>query len=178
VTLKTCICRGFGAQKKLSRPTVLIGLCWFLVILYNAPILKFSQAIFAISVLNPNYDVINDVISGFAKVLPNTYRTQAAKSTENAVFIPCGLDLWPLTLTFKLFRARDQTRLACEFGANPFSGSRDIHTQTKVIDSAKNRTLRSSLRAIIMTIIMPSPQHCWLRACRTFEARSSRLPGC
>ena len=40
-----------------------------MVILYNAPILKFSQAIFAISVLNPNYDVINDLISGFAKVV-------------------------------------------------------------------------------------------------------------
>ena len=40
-----------------------------MVILYNAPILKFSQAIFAISILNPNYDVINDVISSFAKVV-------------------------------------------------------------------------------------------------------------
>jgi len=29
-------------------------------------------------------------------------------------------------LTFKLVRARDQTRLPCEFGTNPFSGSRDI----------------------------------------------------
>ena len=36
-----------------------------MVILYNAPILKFSQAIFALSILNPNYDVI----SGFAKVV-------------------------------------------------------------------------------------------------------------
>jgi len=59
----------FRRLKKLSRPTVLIGLSWCLVILYNAPILKFSRAIFAISVLNPNYDVINDVISGFAKVV-------------------------------------------------------------------------------------------------------------
>jgi len=33
-------------------------------------ILKFSRVIFfAISILNPNYDVINDVISGFAKVV-------------------------------------------------------------------------------------------------------------
>ena len=32
--------------------------------------LQFSRAIFfAISILNPNYDVINDVISGFAKVV-------------------------------------------------------------------------------------------------------------
>ena len=39
------------------------------MILYNAPILKFSRVIFfAISVLNLNYDVINDVICGFAKV--------------------------------------------------------------------------------------------------------------
>ena len=38
-----------------------------------------------------------------------------------------------LTLTFKLVRARDQTRLPCEFGANLFSGSRDIsHTNKKV----------------------------------------------
>jgi len=47
----------------------LIGLSLFLVIFYNAPILKFSRVIFAISVLNPNYDVINDVISGFATVV-------------------------------------------------------------------------------------------------------------
>ena len=40
-----------------------------MVILQNAPILKFSRAIFAISILNPNYDVINEVISGFAKVV-------------------------------------------------------------------------------------------------------------
>jgi len=32
--------------------------------LYNAP-----MHFFAISILNPNYDVINDVISGFAKVV-------------------------------------------------------------------------------------------------------------
>jgi len=42
--------------KKLSRPTVLIGL-------YSL------EPFFAISILNPNYDVINDVISGFAKVV-------------------------------------------------------------------------------------------------------------
>jgi len=39
-------------------------------------------------------------------------------------FVPGDLDFGPLTLTFKLFRARDQTRLHCEFGANLFSGSR------------------------------------------------------
>jgi len=30
------------------------------------------------------------------------------------------------TLTFKLVQARDQIHLWCEFGANPFIGSRDI----------------------------------------------------
>jgi len=39
------------------------------------------------------------------------------------VFVPGYLDLSPLTLTFKLTRAKDQTRLQCEFGANPLSGS-------------------------------------------------------
>jgi len=33
-----------------------------LVILYNAPILNSLEPFFAISILNPNYDVINDVI--------------------------------------------------------------------------------------------------------------------
>jgi len=59
-------------------------------------------------------------------------------------FCPC--DLWPLTLTFKVFRARNQTRLPCEFDANSLSGSKDIsHTNKKVTDNAKNRTFCSSL---------------------------------
>jgi len=36
-------------------------------------------------------------------------------------FVPGDLGLLHLTLTFKLVRAKDQTRLPCEFGANPFS---------------------------------------------------------
>jgi len=35
-------------------------------------------------------------------------------------FVPGDLDLWPLTLTFNLVRARDKTRLPCEFGAIRF----------------------------------------------------------
>ena len=55
-------------------------------------------------------------------------------------------------LTFKLVRARDQTRLPCEFGANPFSGSRDFsYTNKKQTDGAKNGTCRSSLRAVKTT---------------------------
>jgi len=41
-------------------------------------------------------------------------------------FDPGDLDLLSLTLAFKRVRARDQTHLPCEFGSNPFSGSRDI----------------------------------------------------
>ena len=69
------------------------------------------------------------------------------------VFVPDELNLWSLILTF----ARDQTRLSCEFGANPFSGSRDTwFTNTKwmkkkVTASAK-KTLRSSLCAVISNI--------------------------
>jgi len=52
-----------------------------------------------------------------------------------------------LTLTFKLVRARDQTRLLCEFGANSFIGSRGISYTNKKpqTDGAKNRTFRTSL---------------------------------
>jgi len=53
------------------------------------------------------------------------------KGPKNVVFVPGDLDLWPLTLTFKLVRARDQTHLPCEFGANPFSVSRDISYANK-----------------------------------------------
>jgi len=71
------------------------------------------------------------------------------------------LDLWPLTLTFKLVQAKDQTRLPCESGANPFSNSRDIwftnkKNKQKVTGSAKNRTLRSPLCAV-KTINTKSP---------------------
>ena len=51
VTPKKLVFLGVLVLKKLSRPTV--WLCWFLVILYNAPILKFSQAIFCNFHLEP-----------------------------------------------------------------------------------------------------------------------------
>jgi len=41
--------------------------------LYNAPILKFSRAIFCNFHLEPKLYVINDVISGFAKVVVERY---------------------------------------------------------------------------------------------------------
>ena len=93
-------------------------------------------------------------------VLLDTNRTQAAERAETAVFVPGDLDLWPLTLTFKLTRTRKQTRLPCEFGVNPFSGSRDIsYTNKKTqTDDAKNRTFRSSVRAVKMamkTVTLP-----------------------
>ena len=36
-----------------------------------------------------------------------------------------------MTLIFKHARARNETRLPCEFGANPFSGSRDVSYANK-----------------------------------------------
>jgi len=58
-------------------------------------------------------------------------------------------------VTFKFVRASDQTSLPCKFGANPFSSPRDIsYTNEQVTDSAQNRTLRSSLRAANIVIII------------------------
>jgi len=45
-----------------------------------------------------------------------------------------------LTLGFKLVQ-----RGTCEFGPNPFGGSRDIKSQTVTHRQRQNRTLRSSL---------------------------------
>jgi len=69
VTLKTCIFIGFGAQNTIpsysfDRIVLIFG---YIVERTNTKILW--NHFFAISVLNPNYDVINDVISGFAKVV-------------------------------------------------------------------------------------------------------------
>jgi len=74
---------------------------------------------------------------------------QAAES-EKCHFCPWWP--WLLTLTFNLVRAKDQTRLPCDFGTNPFSGSRDIsytdkETQT---DGAKKNSINfcRSLRVV------------------------------
>jgi len=69
VTPKTCIFRSFRAQKTISsysfdRIVLIFG---YIVERTNTKVL--SSHFFAISILNPNYDVINDVISGFAKVV-------------------------------------------------------------------------------------------------------------
>jgi len=58
-----------------------------------------------------------------------TNRTQAAERAERCRFV-------------HVFHP-------CEFGANPFSYSRDI-SYTNKNDGAKNKTFRSSLRAVIM----------------------------
>ena len=68
--LKTCIFRGFEAQTTISsysfdRIVVIFG---YIVERTNTQI-NSLEPFFAISILNPNYDVINDVISGFAKVV-------------------------------------------------------------------------------------------------------------
>jgi len=48
----------------------------------------------------------------------------------------------------------NQTHVSCEFDADPFSGSRDTLYKNKKkmqTDGTKNRTFRSSLRAVIIT---------------------------
>jgi len=69
VTPKNLYCRGFGAQKTISsysfdRIVLIFG---YIVECTNTKIL--SSHFFAVSILNANYDVINDVISGFSKVV-------------------------------------------------------------------------------------------------------------
>jgi len=65
---------------------------------------------------------------GIWHCIPGLFNISILTCTKNAVFCPWGP--WPLT--FKHVRVRDQTYLQCEFGANPFSGSRDIsHTNKK-----------------------------------------------
>jgi len=67
VTPKKLVFLGVFGLKKLSRPTIFIMIFGYIVEHTNNKIL--SNHFFAISILNPNYDVINDVISGFAKVV-------------------------------------------------------------------------------------------------------------
>ena len=69
MTPKTSIFRGFGAQKTISSYSFdwIFLIFGYIVERTNTKIL--SSHFFAISILKPNYDVINDVISGFAKVV-------------------------------------------------------------------------------------------------------------
>ena len=98
-------------------------------------------------------------------------------------FFVCGdVDLWPLTFTFKLFRARDQTRLPCEFAANPFSGPGDIlHTNRKGTaqkiepyaanyetlkmseNSISTRISSNSHQVILIPILTPNYFYIWIR---------------
>jgi len=91
-------------------------------------------------------------------VLPNINCTQAAERAEKCRFCPWWP--WPLTLTFKLVRVRDQTRHPYEFGANPFSSSGDISYTNKKPqnDGANNRTFHSSLHVVktVRNILLPS----------------------
>ena len=69
MTPKKLYFRGFGAQKTISsysfdRIVLIFG---YIIERTNTKIL--SSHFFAISILNPNDDVTNDVISGFAKVV-------------------------------------------------------------------------------------------------------------
>jgi len=60
---------GLGAQKTISSYSFdqIVLIFGYIVERTNTKIL--ASYFFAISILNPNYDVINDVISSFAKVV-------------------------------------------------------------------------------------------------------------
>jgi len=66
---KTCIFRGFGAQKTISSYSFDRIVLIFGYIVERTNTKNSLEPFFAISMLNPNYDVISDVISGFAKVV-------------------------------------------------------------------------------------------------------------
>ena len=69
VTPKNLYFWGFGAQKTILSYSFhqIVLIFGYIVERTNTKIL--SSLFFAISILNQNYDVINDVISGFAKVV-------------------------------------------------------------------------------------------------------------
>jgi len=85
--------------------------------------------------------------------------------TQTACRPPKGLKMPFLALVTLTFDQNIQTRLSkgpntslpCEFGANPFSCSKDISYKQKVTNSAKNRTLRSSLRVLVITTEPTAP---------------------
>jgi len=78
------------------------------------------------------------------------YNALSMEMTQQfVVFVPGDLDICSLTLTFKLVRARDQRRLTCEFGANPFSGSQDMWgTNKKNPKVAEGTKTEPYLRAV------------------------------
>ena len=83
MTLKNLYFMGFGAQKTISsysfgRIVLIFG---YIVQRTNTKIL--SSHFFPISILNPNYDVINDVISGFAKSCRRVMRFSPLDSSED-----------------------------------------------------------------------------------------------
>ena len=61
--------RGFGAQKTISSYSFDLIVLIFGCIVERTNTKILSSHFFAIAILNPTYDVINDVISGFAKVV-------------------------------------------------------------------------------------------------------------
>ena len=66
---KVVFFRGFGAQKTISSYSFDRIVLVFGYIVERTNIKILSSHFFAISILNPNYVVISDIISGFAKVV-------------------------------------------------------------------------------------------------------------
>ena len=69
MTPKNLYFRGFGAQKNISSYSLDRIVLIFGYVLERTNIKILSSHFFAIPILNPNYDVIDDVISAFATVV-------------------------------------------------------------------------------------------------------------
>jgi len=78
--------------------------------------------------------------------LPHTNHTQTAERAKECHFVVHG----DFDLDLKIPLSKDQTRLLCEFGANPFSSSQNVSYTNKKpqTDGARNRTFHSSLRVV------------------------------
>jgi len=110
-------------------------------------------------------------------VSPNIKCTQAAKRAEKCcLFVPGDLDLWHLTLIFKLVRARDQTKDVLSVDLAQIHGSRDISYTDKKhrLTSPKNRTFRSSLRVVITCYISDH----WISALLMWTAQDCGMYVC
>jgi len=90
---------------------------------------------------------VNDEGSKTAKtrakdVLPNKKHAGHRNGQKMPFFVPGDLDLLPSTLTFKLV----QTRLPCEFGTYPFSGSRDISYTNKKVQGRRKQNVAQIIK--------------------------------
>jgi len=79
---------------------------------------QFPEAYETSSKTGPRIRILYLLTDPHAACAPLSATTWMCCECTARFFVPGNLELWPLTLTFKLIRAEDQTRFLCEFGAN------------------------------------------------------------